>query len=471
MAFREIDMTSKKGLLKNLCIFIAPLMLTGILQLLYTASDLIVCGIFGSEHSVGAISSTNALINLIVNLFLGLAIGVNVLMSRCFGAGDAEKGKRVAYTAMSLSLIIGVAVGAFGAACSGIFLRWMGTNAEVIELATDYLFIYFIGVPFTIIYNFGAALLRAVGDTRKPFYFLTASGVINVLLNLLFVAVIKLDVPGVAIATAISQFFAALMTVLYIIFKKGGFFEFRLKNVRIYLKETLEIVRIGLPAGLQSFIFSISNIMIQTSVNELSNAAGAVITDGNGAASSLEGFVYTAMNTCAQGTVTFASANYGAKNKGNIMRVVLYVLGLVSAVWFILSGVILLARIPLLGLYVSDPQAVYWGEQRLVVLLSTYFLCGFMDTFAYALRSIGYSVLPTVISACGACVFRLIWIFFIFPIPYFHNLMWLAISYPVSWVLTAATHLIFFLVLYKKLRFYESPEVCEDNPPEGEEAQ
>ena len=450
-------MTSQKGMVKNLIKFVAPLMLSGILQLLFTASDLIVCRYFGSEHSVGAIQSTNALINLIVNLFMGLSIGANILMSRCFGAQDKERGQRVAYTAIILSVVLGVVIGVFGATCSRYFLRWMGTNPELIDLSTQYLTIYFIGVPFSMIYNYCAALLRAVGDTQKPFYFLTASGFFNVQLNLLLVIVARLDVAGVAIATASSQCAAAVAVFLYIYFKKDNFFTFRFKQMRFYKKEALEITRLGLPAGIQGSLFSISNVMIQTSVNELSMIHGAELVDGNGASSSLEGFVYTAMNSCAQGIVTFGSANYGAKNKENIRRVILRTMMLVMICWFVPSVFLLIFHRELLGIYVNSEVAVNFGAERIFITVGLYFLCGLMDIFAYSLRAIGYSILPTVISTLGACGFRIIWIFAIFPIEYFHNLKWLAISYPISWALTALTHALFFIVLYKRLKFDDSP--------------
>lgn len=445
----NVNMTQRKGLFKNLCIFIIPLMFTGILQLLFTASDLIICGFFGPEHSTAAISDTNALINMIVTSFLGLATGTNVLMARCLGMGDKDKGQRVVYSSMILSVILGTVVGVFGFFCSRYFLEWMNTPEEVLDLSTEYLSIYFIGVPFTMIYNFGAALLRATGDTKKPFIFLTSSGVINVLLNLLFVIVFRLGVAGVAICTSISQFIAAALVVIYIRWGKVKFFEFKFKKMRLYKKEALEITQIGLPAGIQGFIFSLSNVLIQFSINIL----GPDIMDGNGASSSLEGFVYTAMNSCAQGALTFASANYGEKNKKNISAVIIYTLLLVIGVWIVFGSVILIFLKPLLGMYVDSEEAMAAGIERTVVVLIAYFFCGFMDTFAYALRSIGYSLLPTVISAVGACGFRLLWVFLIFPIPYFHNLLWLSISYPISWALTAAVHFIFFIILFKRLQF------------------
>lgn len=457
-------MTSDKGMVKNLIKFVSPLMLSGILQLLFTASDLIVCRYFGSEHSVGAISSTNALINLIVNLFLGLSIGANILMSRCYGRDDKEQGQRVTYTSFVLAIIMGVIVGVFGATCSRYFLQWMGTNEELIDLSTQYLQIYFIGVPFSMVYNFCSALLRAVGDTQRPFYFLTASGVFNVCLNLLFVIACKLDVAGVAIATSASQVFAAVAAVLYMRFKKNDFFQFRFKQIRLYKKEAWEITRLGLPAGLQGTLFSVSNVMIQTSVNDLSVTLGAAAVDGNGASASLEGFVYTAMNSCAQGIVTFGSANFGAKNKANIRKVILRTLMLVAFAWAIPGAIVLIFAKPLLGFYVPNAEGIEFALQRIYITVGTYFLCGLMDSFAFALRAIGYSVLPTIISTCGACGFRLLWIFFIFPLDYFHNITWLAISYPISWALTALVHLLCFLFLFHKLKFPPNDNVADDAP-------
>lgn len=465
MVKTKIDMTSDKGMVKNLIKFVAPIMLSGILQLLFTASDLIVCGLFGSEHSVGAISSTNALINLIVNLFMGLSIGANILMARCYGQQDAVKGQRVADTSFLLSVLMGLAVGIIGVTCSRYFLIWMGTNAELIDLSTQYLTIYFIGVPFSMVYNFCAALLRAVGDTQRPFYFLTGSGIFNVALNLLLVIVFELDVAGVAIATATSQALSCIAVILYTRFSKKCFFKLRFKTMRMHKTEAKEITRLGLPAGLQSALFSISNVMIQTSVNDLSYTLGAAAVDGNGAAASLEGFVYTSMNSCAQGIVTFGSANFAIKNKANIRRVILRTVMLVCISWLITGSIVLVFAQQLLGLYAhGNEQAVGFALQRIYITVGTYVLCGLMDSFAFALRAIGYSVLPTVISTCGACGFRLLWIFFVFPIDYFHNITWLAISYPISWFLTALVHLICFAVLFRKM---PSPPTDKSSPKDG----
>lgn len=466
-AKRTINMTEKRGLFVSLCLFIAPLMLTGILQLLYTASDLIICGKFGPAHSTAAISETNPLVNLIVTSFLGLATGANVLMAKCFGANDSEKGQKVVYTSMALSLVLGIAVGIFGAIFSRYILELMKTPEDVIDLSTEYLSIYFIGVPFTMIYNFGASIMRAVGDTKRPFYFLTLSGVINVLLNLLFVIVFDMGVAGVAICTSISQFCAATLVVISMLKTNKGFYRFKLRSLRFFKSETLEIVRIGLPAALQSFIFSFSNLMIMSSINSL----GTQVLGGNGASSSLEGFVYTSMNSCAQGAMTFISANCGARKKSNIPRILLYSLSLVLISWAVLTAIILPFGKQLLALYINsdDPTLVDAvidaGWQRLFAISLTYFLCGFMDTFAYSLRGIGHSTLPAVVSAIGGCGLRLLWIFFVFPIPYFNNILWLALSYPITWVVTTVVHTICFILLYKKLDLGEVKDQLGEELP------
>lgn len=456
----EMDMTSG-NLFKKLFIFSMPLVLSGILQLLYNAADLIVCGQFGSEHSVAAISSTNSLINLIIQLFLGLSVGANVLMARCFGEGNKEKGQRVVYTSMIFSVIFGLIIGIFGVFSSRYFLELMGTPDDVIDLSAKYLMIYFIGLPFSMIYNFGASLLRAIGDTKRPFYFLMTAGIFNVLLNLLFVIVFKLDVPGVAIATIISQGISAGLVVLCLLRNKG-FFRFRFRELRIYKREALEIIRIGLPAGLQGVIFSLSNVLIQSSINSL----GTNVMDGNGAASSLEGFIYTAMTAVAQGCVAFVSANFGAGKKKNIQKSVMYSAILVILMNFVVGGIVLLLENQLLGLYVHTEEALEAGRQRLFIIAVTYFLCGLMDTFAYALRGIGYSLLPTIISLCGACGLRILWIYFVFPLEEFHNISGLAVSYPISWIITAMVHLVFFLILFSRIKLTPRAENNADTAGE-----
>lgn len=447
MRKNEIDMTSG-NLFKKILIFAVPLIFSGILQLLYNAADLIVCGIFGSNNATAAISSTNSLINLIVTLFMGLSVGANVLMARAFGANSKEKGQRIVYTAMIFSVIVGIVIGIFGFSFSHYFLELMGSPDDTIELSTTYLRIYFIGLPFSMIYNFGASILRATGDTKRPFIYLSLAGLFNVLFNLLFVIVFHLDVAGVALATIIAQAISAVL-VLRCMFKSTGFFEFKLKDLKMFKKEALEIAKVGLPAGLQGVIFSLSNVLIQSSINGL----GTDVMGGNGAAGSLEGFIYVAMNAVAQACVAFVSANYGAKNKDNIKKSIIYSATIVVIMNFVVGALVLLLQDQLLSLYVHTDAALNAGKERLQIITVTYFLCGLMDTFAYALRGMGKSILPTIVSLLGACGLRILWIMFVFPIEIFHNIQGLAISYPLSWAITASVHLIFVFIIFKKIKF------------------
>ena len=443
---KNVNMT-EGNLFKNIIIYSIPIILSGVLQLLYNACDLIVCRMYGPEHSTAAISSTNSLINLIVNLFLGLSVGANVLMSRCVGMKDQEKGQRVVYTSMIFSIISGIVVGIFGFFTARIFLELMGTTSDVIDMSTSYLKVYMLGLPFSMVYNYGAALFRATGDSRRPFIFLSTAGILNIILNLIFVIVFKMGVPGVAWATIISQGLSALLIIIALI-KSKGFFEFKIKEIKFYKKEAIEIVRIGLPAGLQGAIFSFSNVLIQSSINSL----GTNVVDGSGASSSLEGFIYTAMNSVAQACVSFVAANYGAKNRNNIKKSIIYSLLLVLIMNFIVGGTILIFKDSLLGLYVTTSEAIEAGSIRLLIIALTYFLCGFMDTMAFALRGIGYSFVPMIVSLIGSCVLRIIWIYTFFQLEPLHNIGGLVMSYPISWAITVSVHTIMFIVLFRKIK-------------------
>lgn len=443
---KNVNMT-EGNLFKNIIIYSIPIILSGVLQLLYNACDLIVCRMYGPEHSTAAISSTNSLINLIVNLFLGLSVGANVLMSRCVGMKDQEKGQRVVYTSMIFSIISGFIVGIFGFFTARIFLELMGTTSDVIDMSTSYLKVYMLGLPFSMVYNYGAALFRATGDSRRPFIFLSTAGILNVFLNLIFVIIFKMGVPGVAWATIISQGLSALLIIIALI-KSKGFFEFKIKEIKFYKKEAIEIVRIGLPAGLQGAIFSFSNVLIQSSINSL----GTNVVDGSGASSSLEGFIYTAMNSVAQACVSFVAANYGAKNRNNIKKSIIYSLLLVLIMNFIVGGTILIFKDSLLGLYVTTNEAIEAGSIRLLIIALTYFLCGFMDTMAFALRGIGYSFVPMIVSLIGSCVLRIIWIYTFFQLEPLHNIGGLVMSYPISWAITVSVHTIMFIILFRKIK-------------------
>ena len=444
---KKTEMTLTDGnLFKKIILYSLPVIFTNLLQLFYTSADLIVCRMFGSSNSTAAITSTDSLVKLIINLFMGLSIGANVLMARSYGQNDRNKAHRVMYTSMIASLVVGLAVGLFGVLASGYLLRLMDCPIEVIDLSTEYLKIYFIGLPFLMIYNFGAALLRATGDTVKPFIILALSGIVNVLFNLLFVIVFKMDVPGVALATIISEALSAVAIVVALMRNKG-FVSFSLKDMRFHMAEALEIAKIGLPAGIQSSLFSLSNVMIQSSINGL----GVNVTGGNGASNSLEGFIYTAMNSVSLSCVAFVSANYGAGNKKNILKSLLYSLVASAGVALLIGGGIVLFQDQLINLYVKAPEQIAWAKERLNTLALLYFICGIMDCVPLAIRGIGYSITPMIVSLIGVCGFRVIWIYGVFNNPKWHSYKTLIISYPITWVLTSIVHIIIFTVLFSRL--------------------
>lgn len=435
----EMDMCSG-NLFKKIVIFAIPLMLSGILQLLYNAADLIVVGNFGSSNSVGAIGNTGSLINLIVNAFMGLSVGANVALAKCIGAKNVQKASRVVSSAILLSIILGIIVGIFGFFCSGIFLKWMKTPDDVIELSSIYVKIYFIGMPFNLLYNFGAALLRATGDTKRPLIFLAISGLINVALNFLFVLGFSLDVMGVAIATIVSQFISAILVTVSLIRNKG-YAHLEIKGMRIYSKEAMEISMIGLPAGIQGSIFSISNVLIQSSVNSF----GSTVMNGNSAAQNIEGFTYTAMNSIYHAALSFTGQNYGAKKVNNIKKVFMYCLIIVSIIGVVMGGLSFVLGRYLLRLYTSSEGAIEIGIKRMFYMCVFYFLCGIMDVACGMLRGLGYALIPMITSLIGACAFRIIWIYTVFK--FNPTLDALYVSYPISWILTFVAHTLLYYLL------------------------
>ena len=453
---KEMDFTTG-NLFKKMNIYAIPLILSGLLQLLFSAADLIVCGNYGSSNSVGAISSTSALTSLIINLFIGISVGSNVLMSRAYGAKDKEKGQRVVYTSMVYSLVIGFAVAAFGFIFSYQLLKMQKTNDEIIDLSNQYLQMYFIGVFFMMIYNFGASILRAVGDTKRPFIFLTIAGIINIIFNFIFVCGFHLDTLGVGIATAISQAVSAILIVIALMRYKG-FFHFKLKEMKAYRQEGKQIIWIGIPAGLQSVIFSISNVIIQSSINSL----GTYVVNGSGAATSIEGFIYTSMEQTCFTCIAFMSANYAIHNAKNIRKILINSFLMIIIYDFIFSGIVLLFSRQLVSIYVKDEASIIEGQQRIVILAATYAICGFCDVMASAIRGINYQILPTIVTAFGICGTRLIFIFLFFPQQQFHSLAAISWSYPISWIITLAIHFICYEVLYNKFK-----KIC-NKPKESE---
>jgi len=444
----EMDMTTG-ALLPKVLMFSGPLILTGILQLLYNAADIIVVGRFAGSQALAAVGSTGSLINLLVNIFMGLSVGASVVIARAYGAGDFHGVRKGVHTAVTVAGIAGVLVGVVGVALARPLLEMMGSPEDVIDGATLYIQIYFIGMPANMLYNFGAAILRAVGDTRRPLYYLTLSGLVNVALNLLLVIVFHLSVAGVAIATVVSQV-VSMTLVLICLIRTDGAIHLDVRQLKIHMSQLKEIIRVGLPAGLQGSLFSISNVLIQSSINSF----GSIVMAGNAAASNLEGFVYTSMNAIHQADLTFASQNLGAREFRRVRRVMWVCLGTVTVIGLSMGLIFLCFGSSLLSIYNADPEVIRFGMVRMAIILPTYFLCGLMDTMVGQLRGVGYSIMPMIVSLTGACLLRIVWIYTFFAAN--PTLETLYVSYPISWAATFAVHLICYLTLgLKRLRRLE----------------
>lgn len=440
----EIDMCNGP-LFPKILAFSIPLMLSGILQLLFNAADMIVVGRFAGSTALAAVGANAALINLLTNLFIGFSIGANVLVAQFYGAGKERDMSETVHSAILLSLLCGGILLVLGILAAPQILILMGTPGDVLGQAVLYIRIYFIGIPVLLLYNFGSSILRAVGDTKRPLYYLLTAGIINVILNLIFVIGLRMGVAGVALATVISQSVSAALVLRCMMHMEGGC-RVELAKLKINREKMLQIMRIGFPAGLQGTVFSLSNVLIQSSVNSF----GSVAVAGNTAGQNIEGFIYMAMNTFHQTALSFSSQNFGAGNYKRIGRVFLECLGLVTFVGLSLGWLAYLFGNQLLGIYSSDPQVIEVGLLRMSVICTMYCLCGIMDVTVGELRGIGCSVLPMAVSVLGVCAFRVFWIFTIFQ--QYRSLWTLYISYPVSWVLTAAVNMVCFMLVRKKQR-------------------
>ncbi len=430
----EIDMLNGP-VMPRLLSFALPLMLSSMLQLTFNAADVIVVGRFEGDAALAAVGAPGALINLLVNLFMGLSVGANVIVAQCYGAGDFKQTRDAVHTSVALALLGGVLVGIVGFFLAGTFLGMMNTPGEVLPLATAYMRIYFLGMPANMLYNFGAAILRAVGDTRRPLTYLTIAGVANVLLNLLFVIAFGMGVSGVALATIISQMISAAL-VLMCLMRSDGAIKVELNRLRLNMGKVWQIAKVGLPAGLQGMVFSISNVLIQSTVNSF----GKVVVAGNTTACNLEGYIYVAMNSIYQGAITFTGQNVGARRYERISRVAKASLTVVFAIGAVMGGLLMLFKRALFGIYTSDAAVIAAAGMRTAVIAPTYFLCGMMDTTVGLLRGMGSSVTPMVVSIVGVCVLRVIWILAIFPLN--PTLKMLYASYPISWAVTFAAHMV-----------------------------
>ncbi len=439
----EIDMCNG-SLLGKIMIFYVPLMLSGILQLLFNAADIVVVGRFAGNEALAAVGSTGALTNLLVNIFIGLSVGANVLVARYYGANRKNDLREMVQTAIATALGGGIILIFLGFFLAKPALGWMGTPEDVINHSVLYMRIYFAGMPFMMTYNFGSAVLRAVGDTKRPLYYLMVAGVVNVALNLVFVIVFHMGVAGVATATVVSQAISAVLVVRCLI-QTDGAYKLVLQGIKIVPDKLLGMIQIGIPAGMQGALFSISNVLIQSSVNSF----GSVAMAGNTAGSNIEGFVYTAMNALYQAAISFCGQNFGAKKYKRIGKVLLICELLVVVVGAFMGNVAYLLGGTLLKLYTADPEVIAYGILRMRIICVPYFLCGMMDVAVGAMRGMGYAIMPMLVSLTGACLFRVVWIYTIFQS--FRTLECLYYSYPISWFLTFAVHMVCFAIVYRKL--------------------
>lgn len=444
MRSREIDFTYG-NIFKKMIVFTIPLILSTVLQLFYSSADLFTVSNFGGgENSMNAVGANGSLINLIVALFTGLSVGANVYIANARGRNDKDAAKRGIGTSLLLSLIVGIIVLLFGTLCAKELLILMETPINVLDKATEYLTIYFLGIPFLMVYNYGSACLRALGDSKKPFYILLVSGIFNIGFNFLLVITFGLDVRGVAISTIVSEAISAICVVIFLFYNKNGFASLELKHLKLYKIELLSILKIGAFSGLEAFIFSFANVFIQREANTF----GEIAMAGNTASNNLEGYLYNILNSFSVAVVAMVAQNYGAKNSKNIKKILIYAVATVTVLGLSIGLLMDLFSYQLLGIFVQSQEALEMGRSRLIVICSTYFLCGIMDVLSAYLRGLEHPVTPTIITLFGACVLRLVFIFTIFQmIPEIHTLAWLYASFPISWCVVILIYVPFIFVI------------------------
>ena len=431
------------SILDKLISFSIPLMLSGILQLLFNAVDIIVVGRFTGSEALAAVGSTTALINVFVNFFIGISLGSNVLAARFFAAGKDKEMSETVHTAITLALISGVGMGIIGVLAAKGALMLMDTPDNVLNLSTLYMRIYFVGMPFFMLYNYGAAILRAVGDTKRPLLFLIISGSVNVVLNLIFVIRFHMGVAGVAIATVISQAISCVL-VLRCLYRTESSYQLRFSRLGMKAKYVKQIFQVGVPAGIQSTIINFSNVLLQSSVN----AFGSVAMAGYTAANNILGFLYVSINSVTQACMSFTSQNYAVRRFKRMDKILLECLGLTVAVSLVFGGGSYLFGSELMHIYTKSADVVACGVDIMLYTTVTYFLCGMMDLFPGALRGMGHSAVPMILSVIGTVGTRIVWIYLVFP--YHRALDFLFISYPVSWLLTIIMQVICFYFVRKK---------------------
>ncbi len=429
----------------NMLVYTLPVIASGVLQLLFNAADSIVVGRYADSTALAAVGSTGSLVCLIVNLLVGLSVGASVDIAHAWGAHDDRGISESVHTSLLTAFIGGIAVGIFGFFASRGCLELMSTPADIIDQATLYMKIYFLGLPAMMVYDFSSSILRSTGDTKHPLIFLLAGGVINVVLNLVSVIVFGMGVAGVAIATVVSQIISAVLSIIHLM-KVDGPHRFSFSKLKISKNRLKKLLVVGIPAGLQGTVFSISNVVIQSSINSFDS----VCVTGSSAGNNIEGFIYIAMNAFYHTALTFVGQHVGAGKTKRLKKVVYLCLAYVTATGVILGLLAFVFKIPLLEIYIpNDPAAVVHGVRRMTVICTTYFLCGLMDTMTGCLRGLGSSVSPAVITMVGACGIRILWIMTVFQM--WHTETVLYISYPVSWLLTFAAEFVAYLIVKKKL--------------------
>ena len=441
-----MDMTSG-SLVKKMLLFAVPLALSTLLQLLFNAADLVVVSRFAGDNAMAAVGANTSLTNLLVKSMTSVAVGANVLAARERGAGERQEIHRTVHTAMAMAFAGGIlllSIGVFGA---DWLMQWMEIPEAIADQAALYLKIYCWGMPATLVYNFGAALLRSVGDTKRPLYFLTLSGVVNVLLNLVLVIVFHMDVAGVAIATTASNVLSAAL-VVYCLLRDEGDIRLEIRKLRIYCDKLLAILRIGLPAGIQASVFSMSNVLIQSSVNSF----GEVVIAGHAAASTIQGFVHCVDHSLCSTVLSFMGQNMGAKKIKRVSRVRTIAIAYQIAASVAIVGIFVLWGEPLLRIYTDTPEVIAVGISEFAIMVNFYFLCGCMNILGNSVRGLGHSLTSMIISMVGVCGFRVVWIATVFQIPQYHTYSSLMFSYPVSWLATALIFLGFWCYAIRKVK-------------------
>jgi putative MATE family efflux protein len=429
MKLRKYDMDMCSGpLFHKMLIFALPIMAMYILQLMFNTADMVVVGRFSGSKALAAVGATGSLINLIITLFMGLSVGTTVIVAQDSGAGKPDAVSRSVHTSIAISIIGGLIVMVVGIALCKPLLNMMGTPEDIIDLAVLYMKIYFISTPATMIYNFAAAILRAAGDSRRPMYYLIITGTLHVMFNLFFVIVLHMSVAGVAWATVISEYLSVLL-IMICLSRCDGAIRFMPRKMRIDRNKLKAIVRIGLPAGMQGLLFSISNVLIQSAINSF----GSTMVAASAAAGNVENYIGTTMNAYYNAAIAFTGQNMGAKKYDRIDTIAKVCTVLIFATWILLGGAILLLGRPLLGIYTSDRSVIELGMLRLNVMIFAYFTCGTMNVYPGLTRGMGYSILPMLCTLVGACIMRIVWLATFFT--WHPTEIMLFVCYPITWAL------------------------------------